>query len=93
MIDLRFRLRSTPNESELISIIEQSCGDGVLKGLYSVDDKDLGPEFYNCTTFSTVFIKERIKLIGDSLYLFGYFDNENSVNRYFDLLQLISQSY
>ena len=93
MIDFRFRLKNTPYESELISKIEQACRDGVLKGLYSIDNSDIGPEIYNCTTFSTVFIKEKIKMIGDSLYLFGYFDNENSVNRYFDLIQSISQSY
>ena len=93
MIDFRFRIKSTASQSEIISKIEQACRDGVLKGLYSIDNSDMGPEVYNCTTFSTVFIKERIKMIGDSLYLFGYFDNENSVNRYFDLIQSISQSY
>jgi len=90
IIDFRFRIKSTASQFEIISKIEQACRDGVLKGLYSIEDNDIGPEVYNCTTFSTVFIKERIKMIGDSLYLFGYFDNENSVNRYFDLIQSIS---
>ena len=59
------------------------------KVIYRLSEIDIGPEVYNCTTYSTVFVKENVKIVNDSVYLSGYFDNENSVNRYFDLAQYI----
>jgi glyceraldehyde 3-phosphate dehydrogenase len=92
-IDFRFKLQNATNLDDIISKLEFACKDGVLKGLYSLETTDTGPEAHNCTTFSSVFIKDNLRLIGDNLYLFAYFDNENSVNRYFDLTQNISQLY
>ena len=46
---------------------------------------------HNCTRFSTVFIKEGIKQLNGNIYLQGYFDNENSVNRFFDLTNFIAK--
>ena len=62
----------------------------LLKYLYGLDYKDIGPEVHNCTDYSTVFIKEAIKSLNDNFYLQGYFDNENSVNRFYDLADFIS---
>jgi glyceraldehyde 3-phosphate dehydrogenase len=90
IIDFRFRLQDCPSISELISELEHSFHEGSLKGLYNIDEVDIGPEVYNCTTFSSVFIKENIKVINDQVYLPAYFDNENSVNRYYDLLNYIT---
>ena len=92
-IDFRFKLQNVTNQDDIISKLEYACSTGVLKGLYSLEEKDTGPEVHNCTTFSSVFIKEGIKLVGDNLYIFAYFDNENSVNRYFDVIQSVSQFY
>jgi len=90
MIDFRFRVKRTPTKKELINDFELSCADGELKGLYGIDEVDIGPEIYNCTTFSSAIIKENIRLNGDNIYLPAYFDNENSVNRYYDLAQYLS---
>jgi len=90
MIDFRFKLKKQSNIEDIISDLEYSFSQGKLKGLYAFDETDIGPEVYNCTTYSVVFIKEQVKLVNENLYLFGYFDNENSVNRFFDLADYIS---
>ena len=90
MIDFRFRVGNNPDRNELLTNLESAVTDGVLRDLYGLDEVDIGPEVYNCTRFSTVFIKEGIKCIGDNIYFQGYFDNENSVNRFFDLANYIS---
>jgi glyceraldehyde 3-phosphate dehydrogenase len=84
-IDFRFRLASPTNREDILEKLSRSMLSGRLKNLYQFDEVDIGPERYCCTTFSIVFIKENLKLIGDNLYLQGYFDTENSVNRYYDL--------
>ena len=89
-IDLRFRLSNLVNRDNFLGELEEAINHGDLKGLYGLDEKDIGPEVHNCTTFSTVFIKEGIKCINGSIYLQGYFDNENSVNRFFDLTNFIA---
>jgi len=90
MIDFRFRINKKVSIEGFINDLEISIKEGDLKGLYGLNDKDTGPEIHNCTTYSTVFIKEGIKQVGDNVYLQGYFDNENSVNRYYDLASYIS---
>jgi len=90
MIDFRFLLEDIPDKSKIIDDLEYAFAKGDLKHLYGMDEVDIGPEVYNCTTNSTVIIKENIRIIGDNLYLPGYFDNENSVNRYYDLAEYIS---
>ena len=55
-----------------------------------LENFDNGPEVFNCTSYSSVFIKDGIKKIGKNIYLQAYFDNENSVNRYYDLVSYIS---
>lgn len=91
MIDFRFRVGCPPSIDKFISEFELACADGILKGLYGIDEVDIGPEKYNCSTFSSVIIKENIRVNGDNIYLPAYFDNENSVNRYYDLAQFLSK--
>ena len=86
MIDFRFDLNKEINLDDFLIRFQDAITDGPLKGLYGMDEVDIGPEVHNCTTFSTSFIKENIKMIGKNLYMQGYFDTENSVNRYFDLV-------
>jgi len=93
MIDFRFRIPEKITLDEFIDDFEESINHGELKGLYGMDEVDIGPEVHNCTTFSTNFIKENIKLVGNNIYMHGYFDTENSVNRYFDLVNFISDQY
>jgi glyceraldehyde 3-phosphate dehydrogenase len=90
MIDFRFKMPEGVTLENFLSDFEETIADGDLKGLYGMDEVDIGPEVHNCTTFSTNFIKENIKMIGSNLYMHGYFDTENSVNRYFDLVKFIS---
>ena len=93
IISFRFKLKNASSQDAIVSQLEHSCSEGILKGLYSLVETDTGPEVHNCTRFSCVFIKDAIRLVGDNLYLCAYFDNENSANRYFDLIQYISQLY
>ena len=91
MLDFRFKLKKETTLQAIVEDLETSFLKGELKSLYHFDEKDIGPEVYNCTTYSAVFIKENAKLLKDNLYLHGYFDNENSVNRFFDLANYIAQ--
>ena len=89
-IDLRFGLKERVGLDIFLGDLEEAINHGDLKGLYGIDEKDIGPEVHNCTTFSTVFIKEGIKSLNRNIYLQGYFDNENSVNRFYDLADFIA---
>jgi glyceraldehyde 3-phosphate dehydrogenase len=89
IIDLRFKLKNVPSRVRFIDRLSQEIKNGVLKGLYDIDIVDRGPDHYLNSTFSAVIIEDKIKILGDNLYLFGYFDNENSVNRYYDLTQFL----
>lgn len=92
-IDFRFKTNNFVDRNTFINELEKEIRDGALKNLYNLDEIDVGPEVYNCTTFSTVFIKEGIKSLNGNLYLQGYFDNENSVNRYYDLVDYIAKQF
>lgn len=89
MLDIRMQLKRSARSQEIIESLDDAFTHRVLKDMYSFDEVDAGPESYNCTTYSSVFIKNKVRLLGNNLYLYGYFDNENSVNRYFDLIQYI----
>ncbi len=91
-IDFRFKLKNKIDIEKFISDLEDSINNGELKDIYGLDEKDKGPEVHNCTRFSTVFIKEGIKQLNGNIYLQGYFDNENSVNRYYDLTNFVAQN-
>lgn len=90
MIDFRFQLQKNQNLNEIKDYLQKGFNDGELSGLYNFVDKDIGPEVHKSTIYSSVFIKDNIKLVGDQLYLQAYFDNENSVNRFYDLSNFIS---
>lgn len=90
IIDYRFSLRDVPDRASFVAKLKTVIGDGELAGLYGMDATDRGPEPYNCTTYSAVLIADHIRIVGDSVYLQGYFDTENSVNRFFDLIQYIA---
>ncbi len=86
MIDFRFELERPKSVEEMIQQLDQAFTSGALKHLYAFDETDRGPEVHTCTPYSSVFIRDKIKVLGNSLYMQAYFDNENSVNRYFDLV-------
>ena len=91
MIDFRFHIQQKVAREILIVDLEEAFANGELKHLYDFDEADVGPEVYNCTTYSTVFIKDRVKVLGNQIYFQGYLDTENSVNRYYDLINYISE--
>jgi len=93
MIDFRFRVSEVPTIDNLKTILQEGVNEGSLKGLYGLCDLDTGPEPHNCTPYSSVIVKENISIKQDSIYLPAYFDNENSVNRYFDLVDYISDTH
>ncbi len=89
IIDFRYNLNEVPG-SDVWDKIEKSCKTGELKGLYAIQDDDNGPMEHQNTQFSSIIIKKNSYVRGNDLYLNAYFDNENSVNRYFDLTNFIS---
>ncbi len=89
IIDFRFTLDSDITEN-FWEVVESACIDGNLKGLYAIQDKDNGPEEHQNTPFSSVVIKDNSFIRGREVFLNAYFDNENSVNRYFDLINFVS---
>lgn len=90
MLDYRFRLRDVRTGSQYINDIAEATAEGDLKGLYSLDEVDHGPGYYKFTPFSAVIIKNNLRVSGDGLYIHAYFDNENSVTRFYDLACFIS---
>ncbi len=93
IIDFRFRIKELVDLDTFMKDLDEVMNQGVLKDLYGLDYKDIGPEVHNCTNYSTVFIKEAIQSLNDNFYLQGYFDNENSVNRFYDLADFISTKH
>lgn len=91
MLDFRFKLQKDALKEDIVRDLEQAFLEGELKGLYGLEEKDKGPQAHKFTTNSAVFIKDNIRLLNNNLYLYGYFDNENSVNRYFDLVNYTSR--
>mgnify|MGYP001199185932 FL=1 len=90
LIDFRFRVNKEINYDKFILDLNHAIYEGSLKNLYDIDEVDNGPEIYNCSTHSSVFIKKNIRILNNQIYLQGYFDNENSVNRYYDLCNYIA---
>ena len=92
MLDLRFKLKNAPVKEKLIEDLQGAFLEGELTSLYQFQDSDKGPDEHKLTPYSAVFIKDNVRVLNGNLYLYGYFDNENSVNRYFDLVNYISNN-
>ncbi len=94
VMDIRFRCRRSPSLDAFIHEFTHASRDGgPLADLYGMDVADIGPEVYNCTTYSAVVIRNNIRVLGDNVYLHTYFDTENSVNRYYDLASHIAREH
>lgn len=89
MLDFRFKLKKNISRRELIEDLQSAFLKGGLALLYGFQESDKGPEIHKFTPHSAVFIKDNTRIINGNLYLHGYFDNENSVNRYFDIINYI----
>lgn len=89
IIDYRYEFMQAPSE-DIWDVLGGECLNGELQGLYAIQAHDTGPEPHQNSKFSSIIIKENSFLRGNNLYLQAYFDNENSVNRFFDLTNFIS---
>lgn len=85
IIDYRFRLKNPVSREKFISFLEESINHGPLKNLYGISSVDNGPKEHKFSSNSAVLIKGSIEVKENNLYIQAYFDNENSVNRFFDL--------
>lgn len=89
-IDMRFRLKRDFTLQSLLTFIDQIRGPRGNK-LYKVHDVDPGQYSALLSRFSAEIILEQSRKSGDNLYLSAYFDTENSVNRYYDLIEFIEE--
>ena len=84
-IDFRFELESKFEISDVIkviSMIKNYAGDY----LYNTLEFDLGPNSALMSKYSAEIILEQSRKVDKHLYLSAYFDTENSVNRFYDLV-------
>ena len=92
MMDMRFRCMTPPTAEQLASDLSIAMADGgALAGLYDMDVADIGPEVYNCTSYSAVIIRNSLRVLHDEVYFQTYFDTENSVNRFYDLSSFVAK--
>lgn len=90
IFDFAFQLNKQYSGSSFVSDLLRNSGNPLLPRLYSTVKEDRGPEEHKLTSSSSVFVEDSCSTVGDTVHLFSYFDNENSVNRYMDLLQFIA---
>ncbi|MBF0358726.1 MAG: hypothetical protein HQL70_08955 [Magnetococcales bacterium] len=91
MIDMRYRLASPPDTiGRLTEELQEAFAAGSLKALYSFDKPGQTPESHLNSTFSATLRRDGLRFVGDNLYISCYFDNENSVNRYYDFVNIVA---
>jgi glyceraldehyde 3-phosphate dehydrogenase len=92
LIDMRYRLTSPPDLDLLKKELSEAFEVKLLKTLYQFDRPNQSPAQHLNSPYSAVLRQDGTRLVGENLYLSCYFDNENSVNRYFDLIQFMTSS-
>lgn len=92
-MDFRFRLKRHKSLEDILKTLEEAIVEGELRHLYGMDETDRGPEVHKCTPHSAVFVRDKARLLGNNFYLPSYFDNENSANRYHDLIDHLAKSW
>ena len=89
-IDLSFDLERPFELNEIVKTIEKISNKTGLQ-LYRFHEVDNGPDETLLSVHSTEFILSQSRKVGQRLYLSGYFDTENSANRYYDLINTIEE--
>jgi glyceraldehyde 3-phosphate dehydrogenase len=84
-IDFRFKLKDKFSLGEVMEAIENIKGES-NQSLYTVKEFDNGPYESLLTPYSAEILLDQSRIAGKNLYLSAYFDTENSVNRYYDLI-------
>jgi glyceraldehyde 3-phosphate dehydrogenase len=87
-IDFRFKLGQQWDLEEIFELIEKIESKDNVK-LYKVRDEDNGNFASILSDYSAEILRVNSSKVGKNLYLGAYFDNENSVNRYFDLINFV----
>lgn len=90
IMDYRFKLKRAGQYYELAAFLDSLSGEGKI---YGTTETDSGATDHKFSDRSAIFVKSSTKMVGDNLYLHAYFDNENSVNRYFDLANYIAEKH
>ncbi|CAN1606796.1 K00134 GAPDH, gapA; glyceraldehyde 3-phosphate dehydrogenase (phosphorylating) [Candidatus Pelagibacterales bacterium] len=88
-IDLRFSVQNKITLEKFIKHLKKEIDVGELKNIYGYSNKDSDPNNFNLTKNSMEIIIPNIAIKNQNIYVHGYFDNENSVNRFFDLSNYI----
>ncbi len=91
LIDYRFRITNRCSVHDILAHIRWEIEKGDLCGIYGIEQTDNGPEYHKFTPYSAVLIENTISLVGNNLYIQAYFDNENSANRYFDIVNYLCE--
>ncbi len=84
-IDVRFQIKNKIILEKFIEDLKKNIENGSLKNIYGYSNKDADPNTFNLTKNSMEIIIPNIVIKDHNIYIHGYFDNENSVNRFFDL--------
>ena len=89
-IDFRFKM---VHDFEINSVIKciDSINNKFGNKLYKIHENDPGPYEAILSDYSAEFVLEQTRKVGDNIYLSAYFDTENSVNRYYDLINSIER--
>ena len=84
-IDLRFSVKNKTTLEKFTNHLKEAIDAGDLKNIYGYSSEDTDPNTFNLTKNSMEIIIPNITIKDHNIYIHGYFDNENSVNRFFDL--------
>ena len=91
IIDMRFQIKKKTNVNTFKKLIKQEINNKSLKKLYSLEKKDKYPNYFKLSNYTANLIEETIKIKDNNVFIHAYFDNENSANRYFDLLNYVCE--
>lgn len=92
LLEFRFRLRAAPAQDGALSALRDAMASGALAGRYALHADDPGVAAVVGLPFNAVFHTAGVRIQGDTLRLAGYFDNENSAVRYWELAQWLSKA-
>lgn len=84
----RFKLAKQARLNDVYHAISEIKNDSG-EPIYEIWDNDFGADIASLNQHSAIFVKNYCELKGNNLYLSGYFDNENSVTRFFDVAKFI----
>jgi glyceraldehyde 3-phosphate dehydrogenase len=89
-IDLRFELQKSFQLNDIVKTVEK-ISNKTGHNLYRFLEVDTGPNDSLLSVHSAEFLLSQSRKVGQTLYISGYFDTENSVNRYYDLINSIGK--